>query len=105
MKITLTITQQDVDAIVAAAEEMGAGPGIDHPGKSNLAHYRDRMGNAQKALAHMLAETYVHKFDLSDVMTALIDHIHNSAIEQALAVATDEDRAAIRALKVIPTHQ
>lgn len=104
MRASLNITQADVDSITAAAEQMGAGPGMDHPHRGDLAYYLGRMGNHQKALAHMLAETYCQKFDWSDVVTALIDHVHNSAIEQALVVATDEDRAAIRKLKVIPTH-
>lgn len=104
-RISLNITQADADSIIAAAQEMGAGPGMDHPHRGDLAHYQSRMGNHQKALAHMLAETYVQKFDWSDVITAVIDHVHNSAIEQALQVVPNAVAGAVRALKVIPTHE
>ncbi len=72
----MTITQQDVDQIIAKAKasEIGLGQGLTHKqGHNQISQYAD---HDLDALGMLLVNGYDAKYDLISVFCAALDHVY-----------------------------
>lgn len=72
-----TVTQEDVDKIVARAKALGAGPGLTHKqGQFSLDNYAKPHGI--HILSMLIINAWDGKYDLIYAMQAVIEHVHGT---------------------------